>query len=183
MILRHAFIPPDNARLAHLCGSLDEHLREIEAANSTVRESTKVLGENTAAIGDNVKQWLNEIDRYACENVNKLLVGNKSDLDGERCVEQALASSKIVELGLTYMEVSAKTGQNIKEFFRELAFVIAGGGKKNKEEAPAPKPNSNSNPVTNQPARPANGNTMKLSSEDQKTDKKKKKCEIGRAHV
>ena len=32
MILRHAFIPLDNARLAHLCGSLDEHLREIETA-------------------------------------------------------------------------------------------------------------------------------------------------------
>ena len=32
MILRHAFIPPDNTRLAHLCGSLDEHLRSIEAA-------------------------------------------------------------------------------------------------------------------------------------------------------
>lgn len=32
VILRHAFIPPDNARLAHLCGSLDEHLRSIEAA-------------------------------------------------------------------------------------------------------------------------------------------------------
>ena len=31
MILRHAFIPPDNARLAHLCGSMDEHLRSIEA--------------------------------------------------------------------------------------------------------------------------------------------------------
>ena len=31
MILRHAFIPPDNARLAHLCGSFDEHLRAIEA--------------------------------------------------------------------------------------------------------------------------------------------------------
>ena len=32
MILRHAFIPPDNTRLAHLCGSLDEHLRSIAAA-------------------------------------------------------------------------------------------------------------------------------------------------------
>jgi phosphate starvation-inducible PhoH-like protein len=32
VILRHAFIPLDNARLAHLCGMLDEHLRQIEAA-------------------------------------------------------------------------------------------------------------------------------------------------------
>ena len=32
MILRHSFEPPDNARLAHLCGSLDEHLRSIEDA-------------------------------------------------------------------------------------------------------------------------------------------------------
>ena len=32
MILRHAFIPLDNTRLAHLCGTLDEHLRSIEAA-------------------------------------------------------------------------------------------------------------------------------------------------------
>ena len=31
LILRHAFIPPDNARIAHLCGALDEHLRSIEA--------------------------------------------------------------------------------------------------------------------------------------------------------
>ena len=31
MILRHAFIPLDNNRLAHLCGALDENLRAIEA--------------------------------------------------------------------------------------------------------------------------------------------------------
>ena len=30
MILRHSFEPRDNARLAHLCGSVDEHLRSIE---------------------------------------------------------------------------------------------------------------------------------------------------------
>ena len=32
MILRHTFAPPNNTRLAHLCGSMDEHLRTIEAA-------------------------------------------------------------------------------------------------------------------------------------------------------
>ncbi len=32
MQLRHSFTPADNARLAHLCGPLDEHLRTIEAA-------------------------------------------------------------------------------------------------------------------------------------------------------
>jgi len=32
LILRHAFIPLDNTRLAHLCGTLEEHLRAIEVA-------------------------------------------------------------------------------------------------------------------------------------------------------
>jgi phosphate starvation-inducible PhoH-like protein len=32
LILRHRFEPADNQRLAHLCGPLDSHLREIEAA-------------------------------------------------------------------------------------------------------------------------------------------------------
>ena len=32
VILRHAFIPLDNIRLAHLCGSMDSHLRDIETA-------------------------------------------------------------------------------------------------------------------------------------------------------
>jgi phosphate starvation-inducible PhoH-like protein len=32
LILRHLFSPPNNARLSHLCGPMDEHLRTIEAA-------------------------------------------------------------------------------------------------------------------------------------------------------
>ena len=32
MILRHTFSPPNNARLAHLCGPMDEHLRTVESA-------------------------------------------------------------------------------------------------------------------------------------------------------
>jgi len=32
VILRHIFSPPNNTRLAHLCGPMDEHLRTIEVA-------------------------------------------------------------------------------------------------------------------------------------------------------
>jgi phosphate starvation-inducible protein PhoH and related proteins len=32
MILRHTFAPPDNVRMAHVCGPLDAHLRTIEQA-------------------------------------------------------------------------------------------------------------------------------------------------------
>ena len=36
MILRHAFEPVDNARLARLCGVLDQHLRTLEATFNVV---------------------------------------------------------------------------------------------------------------------------------------------------
>ncbi len=49
---------------------------------------------------NNVKQWLNEIDRYASENVNKLLVGNKSDLASKKVVDYATA--KVFERHLSW---------------------------------------------------------------------------------
>jgi phosphate starvation-inducible protein PhoH and related proteins len=36
MSLRHTFDPPDNTRLAHLCGPMDEHLRTVEVAFEVV---------------------------------------------------------------------------------------------------------------------------------------------------
>lgn len=40
---------------------------------------------------NNVKQWLSEIDRYASDNVNKLLVGNKCDLTAQKVVSTETA--------------------------------------------------------------------------------------------
>jgi phosphate starvation-inducible PhoH-like protein len=53
LILRHAFIPLDNTRLAHLCGGLDAHLRSIESALGVAiarrNESFRIEGAKVAA--------------------------------------------------------------------------------------------------------------------------------------
>lgn len=60
---------------------------------------------------NNVKQWLQEIDRYATEGVNKLLVGNKSDMSDKKVVEYTVAKvsyEPIVHPQTTFLSISLK---------------------------------------------------------------------------
>jgi len=71
-----------------------------------------------------VKQWLSEIDRFACENVNRLLVGNKSDLKEKRKVETAQAKEFADSLGIPFIETSAKCASNVEDAFITMASEI-----------------------------------------------------------
>ena len=73
---------------------------------------------------NNVKQWLHEIDRYACENVNKLLVGNKSDLTSKRVVSSEQGKEFADSLGIEFLETSAKTATNVEQAFLTMASQI-----------------------------------------------------------
>ncbi|PAV61077.1 hypothetical protein WR25_25325 [Diploscapter pachys] len=73
---------------------------------------------------NNVKQWLQEIDRYACENVNKLLVGNKSDLTAKRAVDTQAAKEYADQLGIPFLETSAKSSTNVEQAFLTMASEI-----------------------------------------------------------
>ncbi|XGW03408.1 hypothetical protein V3C99_014973 [Haemonchus contortus] len=73
---------------------------------------------------NNVKQWLQEIDRYACENVNKLLVGNKCDLTAKRAVETQAAKEYADQLGIPFLETSAKSSTNVEQAFLTMASEI-----------------------------------------------------------
>ncbi|KAH7862865.1 hypothetical protein Vadar_010456 [Vaccinium darrowii] len=73
---------------------------------------------------NNVKQWLNEIDRYASESVNKLLVGNKCDLTSQKVVSSESAKAFADELGIPFMETSAKDSTNVEQAFMAMAAEI-----------------------------------------------------------
>jgi Ras-related protein Rab-1A len=73
---------------------------------------------------NNVKQWLNEIDRYACENVNKLLVGNKCDLVSKKVVEYETAKEFADKLEIPFLETSAKAATNVEKAFLTMAAEI-----------------------------------------------------------
>ncbi|KAL6998708.1 Ras-related protein RABD2a [Sarracenia purpurea var. burkii] len=73
---------------------------------------------------NNVKQWLSEIDRYATENVNKLLVGNKCDLDANRAVSYETAKAFADEIGIAFMEASAKDAINVEQAFMAMTADI-----------------------------------------------------------
>ncbi|KAL6440107.1 hypothetical protein ACFW04_003016 [Cataglyphis niger] len=73
---------------------------------------------------NNVKQWLEEIDRYACDNVNKLLVGNKCDLHTKKVVDYTTAKEYADQLGIPFLETSAKNAMNVEQAFMTMAAEI-----------------------------------------------------------
>ena len=73
---------------------------------------------------NNVKTWLVEIDRYASENVDKLLVGNKSDLADQRQVEFATAEEYATSLNVKCIETSARDSSHVDDAFHSMAQTI-----------------------------------------------------------
>jgi len=72
----------------------------------------------------NVKQWLGEIDRYACQSVNRLLVGNKADLKEKKVVDTNEAKEFADTLRISFLETSAKSSENVEEAFLTMTKQI-----------------------------------------------------------
>merc|ERR1712190_572221 len=73
---------------------------------------------------NNVKHWMQEIDKYAADGVNKLLVGNKCDLSSKKVVSYDEAKELSDSLSVKFMETSAKNAHNVEQAFQMMAAEI-----------------------------------------------------------
>jgi len=131
LILRHLFSPPNNTRLAHLCGPMDEHLRTIEVALQVKiahrHEQFKVDGTKAnAKRGMEMLQALYEMAARPIEpaTVQLMLAGDAdmNDTDGPglktkrsdlkpRTLNQALYLDQIASHDITFGIGPAGTGK------------------------------------------------------------------------
>ena len=70
---------------------------------------------------DNVQNWFNDIKDNAPSDTVVILVANKTDLIRERKVTAEDGKAMAENLSLDYLEVSAKTGDNLHLLFEKLS--------------------------------------------------------------
>jgi Ras-related protein Rab-1A len=70
---------------------------------------------------DHVNDWLKEVNRYASEGTCKLLAGNKSDRSTDKVVTTERAKEFADDIGIPFLETSAKSAFNVEEAFLTMA--------------------------------------------------------------
>lgn len=73
---------------------------------------------------EKAKYWIKELQKQANNDIIITLVGNKLDLQNERKISEETARKLSTELNLQYFEVSAKTGENVEELFKNIALKM-----------------------------------------------------------
>jgi GTPase SAR1 family protein len=64
------------------------------------------------------------VEQHATEGVNKILIGNKCDWEDKRVVSTEQGQQLADELGIPFLEVSAKSNINVEKAFYSLAAGI-----------------------------------------------------------
>ncbi|KAF7154701.1 hypothetical protein RHSIM_Rhsim01G0224800 [Rhododendron simsii] len=71
---------------------------------------------------NNIRNWIRNIEQHASDNVNKILVGNKADMDeSKRAVPTSKGQALADEYGIQFFETSAKTNLNVEQVFFSIA--------------------------------------------------------------
>eukprot|EP01125_Pyxidicula_operculata_P021098 TRINITY_DN79_c0_g1_i1.p1 TRINITY_DN79_c0_g1~~TRINITY_DN79_c0_g1_i1.p1 ORF type:complete len:201 (+),score=34.11 TRINITY_DN79_c0_g1_i1:103-705(+) len=70
---------------------------------------------------ENVTRWLQEIGQYTCEDVERILIGNKCDLADERKVYFEEGRELADSYAMPFFETSAKMSSSVADSFESVA--------------------------------------------------------------
>ncbi|GAB6031879.1 Ras-protein Rab-8A [Chamberlinius hualienensis] len=87
----------------------------------------------------NIKNWIRNIEEHASADVEKMILGNKCDMNDRRQVSKEKGEQLAIEYGIKFMETSAKAGINVEEAFFTLARDIKAKTEKKLEAKNPPK--------------------------------------------
>ena len=73
---------------------------------------------------ENVSQWMHEIEKFANDNVCKVLVGNKIDMVDKRVVTKEEGEELAKHYNIPYLETSAKNNIHVEDSFITMAKQI-----------------------------------------------------------
>ena len=68
-----------------------------------------------------IRTWFSNVEQHATEGVKKILIGNKCDWEEKRTVSTERGQQLADELGIPFLEVSAKSNINVEKAFYSLA--------------------------------------------------------------
>lgn len=68
-----------------------------------------------------IRTWFANVEEHASEGVNKILIGNKCDWEEKRVVSTEQGQALADELGIPFIETSAKANVNVEKGFFSLA--------------------------------------------------------------
>ncbi|CAN1275104.1 Ras-related protein RABE1a [Linum perenne] len=104
--------------------NIDFKIRTIELDGKRIKlQIWDTAGqERFRTITTDIRNWIRNIEQHASDNVNKILVGNKADMDeSKRAVPTAKGQALADEYGIKFFETSAKTNLNVEEVFFSIA--------------------------------------------------------------
>lgn len=73
---------------------------------------------------DNIQKWLRNIDEHANEDVEKMILGNKCDMEDRRIISRERGEAVAKQHGIRFMETSACSNINVEKAFLDLAKAI-----------------------------------------------------------
>ncbi|XP_002162274.3 ras-related protein Rab6 isoform X1 [Hydra vulgaris] len=73
-----------------------------------------------------VDKWIEDVRAERGDDVVIMLVGNKTDLTDKRRISMEQGEKKAKELGVIFIESSAKTAHNVKQLFRRISASLPG---------------------------------------------------------